>query len=427
MKERRYKWYKIDNSAIVYQMIITPYAQSLFRLGATLAESVKKPVLVGALEKAFQRHPYFRSELKRGFFRPYFDENPQSFVVEKDDGKLLNLIDFKKNNRYVLRVTYYGRRIFIDFFHGLCDGYGAMEFLKTVLFYYCELSRHPIEHEMIKTLADPYDEEETEDAFAKYYLKPSFTKGVNSMASGRAFPIRDKTFHSSGYGLIQAKVNTSSLLSASRLRHCSITVLLTALMLDSVAKVYGWETENCNYVAFIPINLRKRYPSKSLRNFTIFAKCVIPKGVEVTFENMVPIVRKLLQDQLNADEMELKMGFSSLLATMPLLKYMPLFIKSFISQVSRRLSAQKQTFILSNLGHVEMDDNDLVKEIFFNLNCNKRTPDNVAVVSYGEDTIISFTRKIISTEIEKEFCRSLAKLVGKVEVISNFREESDAL
>ena len=91
MKERRYKWYKIDNSAIVYQMIITPYAQSLFRLGATLAESVKKPVLVGALEKAFQRHPYFRCELKKGFFRPYFDENPQSFVVEKDDGKLLNL------------------------------------------------------------------------------------------------------------------------------------------------------------------------------------------------------------------------------------------------------------------------------------------------------------------------------------------------
>ena len=84
MKERRYKWYKIDNSAIVYQMIITPYAQSLFRLGVKLTEDVSKVVLERALEKAFLRHPYFRCEMKNGFFRPYFDENPQKFVVEKD-------------------------------------------------------------------------------------------------------------------------------------------------------------------------------------------------------------------------------------------------------------------------------------------------------------------------------------------------------
>lgn len=427
MPERQYSWYKFDNSAIVYQMVITPYAQSLFRLGVKLREDVQKEVLEQAIEKAFQRHPYFRSELKRGFFRPYFDENTQRFLVEQDNGTLLHLIDFKKNNRFVIRVTYFGKRIFIDYFHGLCDASGAMEFLKTVLYYYFEISGLPIGHDKIKTHFDAPDHEETEDAFARYYLKPSLSKGVNSMAGGKAFRMKDKTFHLTGYGLIQATVKTENLLSVSRSYGCSITVFLTSLLLESIAKVYGTDTKKGNFVAFIPINLRKRYPSRTLRNFTIFAKCVIPKDTEMTLENLIPIVKKLLSDQLDTQEMELKMGFSSLMATMPLLKYMPLFLKSAISKISRNLSPAKQTFILSNLGNVEIDDNPYIESFLFNLNCNKKTPNNAAIVSYGEKTVISFTRKLVPTNVEKEFCRSLARLVGNVEVISNFREECHAL
>ena len=423
----KYDWYRMDSSALVYQMVLTPNAQSLFRLGVKLTENVDARVLKQAVLKAFSRYPNFKCELKRGFFRPYLDENQLPFPVEEDDGLLLKLLDFKKNNRYLLRVTYYGKRFFIDFFHGLCDGTGGMEFLKTVLYYYARLSDIPLSSDNIHTLKNAQSDAEKEDAFKKYYVKPVFSKGVSAMAKGKAFRIRDAYFESGGFGLIQATVSTDKLLSVSRAKDCSITVLLASIMLQSIAENYIAGSYKGNLTVFIPINLRKRYASETMSNFTVFAKVIIPKNVEITVENMIPVVKRALSEQLDKDEIDLKMGFSSLFTTMPILRYAPLAFKSMISRISRNLAPAKQTFILSNLGKIELGKNRLVDGFLFNLNCNKKTPLNVAVVSYGNKTVISFTRKIVPTKVERSFCRLLADLVSEVEVISNFREECDAL
>ena len=422
-----YDWYRMDSSALVYPMVLTPNAQSLFRLGVKLTEKVDPRVLKQAVLKAFRRYPNFKCELKRGFFRPYLDENQLPFIVEEDDGLLLKILDFKHNNRYLLRVTYYGTRIFIDFFHGLCDGSGGMEFLKTVVYYYALLSDIPLSSDNIRTLKKGQSEEEKEDAFKKYYVKPVFSKGVSAMAKGKAFRIRDDYFESGGFGLIQATVGTDKLLVASRAEDCSVTVLLASIMLQSIAENYISGSYKGNLTVFIPINLRKRYQSDTTSNFTVFAKVIIPKNVPITVKSMVPLVKKALSEQLDKDEIDLKMGFSSLFTTMPLLRYAPFFVKSLVSKISRNLAPSKQTFILSNLGKIELGKNRLIDGFLFNLNCNKKTPLNVAIVSYGNKTVISFTRKIVPTNVERSFCRILASYVGKVEVISNFREECDAL
>ena len=423
----KYDWYQMDSSALVYPMVLTPNAQSLFRLGVKLTENVDPRTLKQAVLKAFVRYPNFKCELKRGFFRPYLDENTLPFIVEEDDGLLLKLLDFKHNNRYLLRVTYFGKRFFIDFFHGLCDGSGGMEFLKTVLYYYARLSDIPLPSDNIRTLKSTASEEEKEDAFKKYYVKPVFSKGVSAMAKGKAFRIKDVYFNSDGYGLIQATVSTSSLLAESRKRECSVTVLLASIMLVSIAENYISGHYKGNLTVFIPINLRTRYASPTTANFTVFAKIIIPKDVPVTLENMIPIVKDALKKQLDKDEIDLKMGFSSLFTTMPFLKYTPLSMKALVSKISRTIAPSKQTFILSNLGEISLGKNRLVDSFLFNLNCNKKTPLNVAVVSYGKKTVISFTRRIVPTKVERSFCRILSELVGDVEVISNFREECDAL
>lgn len=97
-------------------------------------------------------------------FRHYFDENVRTPLIEEDDGILLKILNFRHNRYYLFRVTYFGKRIFIDFFHGLCDGNGGMEFLKTVLYYYCEFKGVKVSSENVITLDTPTDETETEDA-----------------------------------------------------------------------------------------------------------------------------------------------------------------------------------------------------------------------------------------------------------------------
>ena len=195
-----------------------------------------------------------------------------------------------------------------------------------------------------------------------------------------------------------------------------------------MAKVYGESRQKEDFIAFIPINLRKKFSSETMFNFTNFAKCSVPRHVALDINEFIAFIKKSLSEQLTEDELQLKLSFSSLMGKMPFLKFMPLFIKSFISKVSRDFSSKtKQTMIISNLGRVNINAGDRVDHFLFNLNCSERTPDNLAVISYGDKTIISFTRRVINTKIEEEFFRTLAEACGEVKVISNFREDNDVL
>ncbi len=426
--ENKAKWYRLDNSGMIYPMVITLTTQSIYRLGACLTEDVDPNLLKAAVNTALERYPYYKVELKHGLFRHYFDENEKAPVICEDDGVLLKIINFRQNRNYLFRVTYYGKRIFIDFFHGLCDGNGGMEFLKTVLYYYCRLCGKEISAENVITLDTPVDETETEDAFKKYYKKIKVQNGLNKMVSGNAFRAKDEQFEYEGFGLIQGTVATEKLLAAARSHNCSITVFLSALALLSVAKSYGDQKQKEDFIAFIPVNLRKFFPSQTKFNFTNFAKCPVPRSTELSLDAFISYIKDGLKQQLIEEELQVKISFSSLMDVMPLFRFMPLFIKGFLSRTGRSLSPKsKQTMIISNLGEINMDDGGLIDHFLFNLNCSKKTPVNVAVASYKSKTVISFTRKLINTKIEEAFFKELACECGEVSVISNFREENRVL
>jgi len=413
---------------MIYPMVITLKTQSLYRLGVLLKEDVNPKFLSAAVNSALTRYPYFKVELKAGLFRHYLEENDRTPKIEEDDGVLLKILNFRHNRYYLFRTTYSGKRIFIDFFHGLTDGNGGLEFLKTVLYYYFKTANTPIPRGDIKTISVPISEEETEDAFKKYYKKIKLISGTKKMAGGNAFRATGKQFVYDGFGLIQAEVSTEALLNAARKHNCSITVFLASLALLSFAEKYGASKQKEPFVAFIPVNLRKRFPSKTMFNFTNFAKCTVPRNAYIQLDSFIEYVKSALKEQLTEEELQVKLSFSSLMDKMFFLRFMPLPIKAFISKIGRELSPKsKQSMIISNLGEVKLEDGNLVEHFLFNLNCSEKTPINMGIVSYNGKTIISFTRKLIDTEIEQAFCRRLSDECGEVKVSGNFREECDVL
>lgn len=422
------KWYRLDNSGMIYPMVITLKTQSLYRLGAKLTEEVNPHFLRVAVNTALERFPYFKVELKHGLFRHYLDENVRTPLVEEDDGVLLKILNFRHNRYYLFRVTYFGKRFFIDMFHGLCDGNGGMEFLKTVLYYYFKTANNKFSRENIMTISKPISPGETEDAFKKYYKKIDIKKGLNKMTSGNAFRANDKQFSYEGFGLIQGEIETQSLLKAARAHNTTVTVYLSAMALLSVARCYGSSKQKEDYIAFIPINLRKKFPSETMFNFTNFAKCRIPKQTEADLDAFIKYISAGLEEQLTEEELQIKLSFSSLMDVLPMFRYMPLFIKGFLSRVGRVISPKsKQTMIISNLGEVKLEDGSRIEQLLFNLNCGERTPINMGIISYNGKTTISFTRKLINTRIEKYFFRMLREECGEVNIVSNFREENDVL
>lgn len=427
ISEKYGSWFRLDNSAAVYPMLITLKTQSLFRLGVDLYDCIDRDDLEKALKMTFKRYPSFEVELSHGFFRHYFVSNHRPPNVRADDGSLLKRIDFRNNNGYLLRITYYKNKIFVDFFHGLCDGISAMEFMKTLVYYYLDERGMSFDDEgKIKLLSEQIDIDEFKDGFKEYYTKFNLKQGINNMAGGEAFPIKDTFFKKEGFGLIQGYLQTDKLLAFCKKNNCSMTVLIAAIAMLSVTKVYYKGNPKQNLVVFLPINLRRFYPSKTIYNFTTFAKCIIdPKKVAHNLQSYVAVIKEELKMQLEKEELDLKLSFTSLMDIKPYLKYMPLFLKSFFAKLGKRLTgSSKQTMIISNLGRVDMpeESKNYIKNFNFMLNCGRKTPNNMAILSYGNSTVISFTRQIISTEIEREFFSTLANAGLKVEIVSNLRE-----
>ena len=423
------KWYKLDYSSDIYPMSETATTMSIFRLSAEMKSFVDGENLATALKDIMPRFPTFSVMLRKGFFRYYFEYNDNEPPVFPDDGVCMRKIDIQKNNRFLFRVQYYKKRISIDFFHGLCDGTGAVEFLKALVYRYLDECGEDLpEHGDVKIVGEPIPESELEDSISKYYKGfDPFGGVVGKMAGKNCFGIRARHFKTLGYGVIQGNVNGEDLKKLAREKGCTITALISALALYSIAKVYVKDTENVDLVAMIPINLRKIFPSNTVRNFTTLTKCYVNTGsTPLDLDKYVEICSKDIKEGTsNKDELSEKLSVSALLATNKFLKYTPLFLKELGTKIGKLGTKKtKQTLIISNVGIINLPSGmeDYVKRFSFNVNPSRKVPVNIGVASYNGITSITFTRNIVNTEFEREFFTTLVKLGVPVEITSNLRE-----
>lgn len=423
------RWFRMDNSADMYPMSTTQTTMSIFRLSVELENYIDGENLATAIARILPRFPTFAVLLRRGLFRYFFDSNDMEPVAHHDDGIVLRKIDFYENNRYLFRVMYYKKRISVDFFHGLCDATGAMEFLKSLIYAYLdECGEELPEHGDIKVEGEDVPECELEDSISKYYTTYDLFGGVvGKMAGKDSFGIKAKRFKTLGYGLIQGYAQTDKLLAMARSYNCTLTVFITAIALYSIYKLYVTGDQSKDLVAMIPINLRKIFPSQTLRNFTTMTKVAVnPASTVPELEEYIKVCKAQLQKGLS-DKSELaeKLSFSAFMSAKWYMKYMPVVLKEFFTKAGKALVRNtKQTLIISNYGNVTMPEGmeAFVKRFAFNVNISRKVPVNIGVVSYNNCTCIAFTRMLVNTDFEREFFTTLTKMGLDIEVTSNLRE-----
>ena len=410
-------------------MSITRTTQSLFRLSVELDSYVDGENLQSALVHMLPRFPTFAVQLRRGLFRYYFDSNDLEPLVFPDDGILLKNIDFVKNNRYLFRVCYYKKRISVDFFHGLCDGSAALEFLKSLVYQYLdECGSSQPEHDDIKVVGEEVPPAELEDSTMKYYTNYSLFGGVvGKMAGKNCFGLRGKKFKALGYGLIQGYMDASALKALAKKYDCTVTVLIASLALLSIAKVFVNADTSKDIVAAIPINLRKIFPSTTLYNFTTITKVAVnPAYTKPELIEYVKLVKNQLAEGVgNKQELAEKMALSSFMSHNWFMQILPVGLKTFFIKLPKFITTKtKQTLIISNLGVVKLPEwmKKFVNRFSFNINISQKCPNNIGVATYNGITAISFTRMLVSTEFEKAFFSTLVEEGVNVEVVSNLRE-----
>lgn len=422
-------WFRLDSSADLYPMSITATTQSIFRLGVELDTFVDEDILKDALAAIMPRYPSFCVQLRKGMFRYYFDQNNLPPPVEQYNGIFFQKINFIRNNRHLFRVTYYKNKIFVDFFHGMTDASGGMEFLRSLVFqYFMEAGLKPVNDGTVKFPGQPIPDGELEDAFQTHYKKYNLFGGViGKMAGQNALPQTGKRFFRIGYGLIEGYLPADQLKSAAKRHECTVTAFLVAALMVSIAEVYGMGYQKYDLVAMVPVNLRRFFPSETLSNFTSLVRCQINTNVTpLNIESYVGFVKRQMQEQLTAEGLNERLSFSAFMGAKWYMKILPRGLKTFFTRAGKFLSYKtKQTVILSNLGVVKMPYGAAqhIRKFSFNSNISHKIPRNVGVVTYGNVTTVSFTRKLVSTEVERVFFRRLHEQgIDPIEVASNLRE-----
>ena len=334
-----------------------------------------------------------------------------------------------ENNGYLFKVYYHHHDIAIEMFHSLADGGGVMELLKSLTFEYLLLmGKHVTPDNLIATKTDKPEIEEYEDANAKFYDH----KNRKHVPEERAYKIKGTHIDEDFTGLISGVLDTKQVLNLARSQKMTVTEYLAALMMFVIYKTQIQYRENIKsnqkpVKIFVPVNLRKHFPSNTLRNFSNFIKTnMVMNKPDITFEEIKDLVKEQFAKGIEKEELIRKMSENVAFEKNIFLRITPYFLKNFVLKIGySMLGIKLNTMSLTNIGNIIFPESmkpyirDLTAAVF----AGKINTVNCSIMTYENKFKITFTRSIIETRIEKEFFRHLRNEGLDIEIESNFVED----
>ncbi|MDR1906185.1 MAG: hypothetical protein LBQ27_04625 [Clostridiales bacterium] len=423
-------WLKLDNSARIYPMIYNQNGQNIFRVSCELTERVDPVILRNALKDILPKYPSFNVKLKRGVFWYYFEENRKPPIIFNEADIAADKIDFKANNDYIFRASYYNSTVSLDFDHSVTDGKGGFEFVKALLFRYFVLQGHDIDGaNLVRPFDSPPDKGEMEDSFSVNY-KPVRIRDVrlNEILGRRGYEISGVPFENSKYGLITGQCDISAIKLAAKKYNATVTEYLGGLLMYSIYKTnYNDHSGKRPIKLLIPINLRRLFGSRTLRNFS-FASVVEAeiKSKDITLEYFIGEIKKQLTKTL--EEANLRTAVAGIVKVDKnfLVKLLPLPVKYVIFRLIQEFiwKFKTNTAIFTNPGIIDIPRtmHPFIRQLNFFSAPVRSLKLNCATVTHNGEISISFARRCKETDIMKFFFNALTKEGAEIGVVSNYAE-----
>ena len=426
-KPVRTTWYKLDLSAIVYPTLQRRDFSSVYRLSVLLKEPVKPDILQTAVDKTLPRFPTSKSAIRKGLFWRYLEPNnrPGPFV-QRDINNPCMPMPFKANNRYLLRIYYYDCRISLEAHHSLGDGTGGMYLLQTITAQYLrELGASIKCGGFVLDIHEEPDPGELEDAYMRY-----------SNADVRPPRPSEKTYRVRGtkepfytLNIINGILSSTEVKNVAKQYHVTITEYLNAVLLYALLEKQESEKplKRLPVRIAMPVNLRRFFPSKTLRNFiTMIYPSVDPRLGEYSFEEIVLHVHNYMQYYINEKFLRGDITTNAATQRHPLIRIVPLFLKDFVVRLFyTRVQDKNSSAGLTNMGALKVPE-DMVPylerfDICMGQPFSRRT--NCAIISFQDTLTIGFASSIKEADVERYFFRRLIRDGIHVTIESN-RETS---
>lgn len=423
-KRNTTRWVRLDNAAKIYPAARRRNWSNVYRQSVTLKEEVDTDILKAAVEVTVKRFPSIAARLRKGIFWFYLQQVDKAPEIKEEQSYPLCFMSDEEMRKCAFRVIVYHERIAVEFFHSLTDGTGALVFLKNLVAEYLE-RRHkikiPSEFGVLDRNVPPRAEE----------LRDCFPENAGAAAASR----REATaWHMSGevqkdgfLNLTCFRVPVQDSLALAHKYNVTLTVFYTAVMMMALQNLQEEKVsapkKRQRIKVLIPINLRKLFPSETLRNFAMYTSpeldtrlgrysfreicdvIVHRMGLDFTKKHMSSVIAKNVGDEKN-----------------PLVRLIPLPIKNLVMKaIFDTVGERKSCLTLSNLGKIELPEimYQYIERMDFILGVQASAPYNCGMLTYGDTVYINFIRNIRDAELERHFYLVLRDMELPVTVESN--------
>ncbi len=416
-------WYKLDLSAIVYPTLQRRNFSSVYRLSVLLKEPIQPDVLQKAADIALKRFPTYKVAIHKGLFWRYLEPNtrPGPFVQPDISNPCMPMY-FKSGSRYLLRIYYYDRRISLECHHCLGDGTGGMHLLQTITAVYLRLlgAHIPNEYFVLDVDGAPHPEE-LEDAYMRYAnatYRPPRPAEKTYRVRGTPEPLHT-------LNVIDGIMSVKEVNAAAKKYHATITEYLNAVLLYALLQ----KQENDFHLRLrpvriaMPVNLRRFFPSRTLRNFiSMVYPSIDPRLGDYSFEEIVIQVRNFMRYYINEKFLRGDITTNAATTRNPLIRVVPLFIKDIVVRTFyRRVQDKNSSAGLTNMGALKVPEamKPYIErfDIYMGQPFSSRT--NCAIISFEDTLTVNFASCIVEADVERLFFRKLVEDGVSVTIESN--------
>lgn len=419
-QRKKTSWSRLDNAAKIFPATSGKKDARVFRFACELNEKINPKALQEALDLTIQSFPFFRSVIRKGLFWYYFESSDLHPKVKEEYRLPCSNLYIRDQKNLLFEVTYFNRRINFEVYHALTDGTGALQFLKTLIYHYLLIEHQEDFGGQVPMLDyDATHAEKQDDSFLKYYSDDDKKYKKNKktpLPSYRAFQLQGPKTEYEYMNITEGVMSVKALLEKAKQYHTTLTVLLTAVLFCSIRSEMSVRQQRKPVALMIPVNLRSYFPSDSARNFFGWIDIGYNFHTQSSeLEDVIAFVSEFFKKEITKERMALRMNDLIALEVNPMLRVVPLEIKTLMIQLGAKFSPSSDTAIFSNVGKINMPEEFAPYIRLFDVFTS--TPKKeLCMCSYKDNLMLTFTSQFESTDIEKNFFRALSDMGIAVEI-----------
>ena len=402
-QRRHTTWIPLDNAANIFPSTLSRDQRHLFRLEFTLRDAIDPVIFQQALNIVTTRFPSLVAGLRTGLCWYSLEPVSSAPAVGKDTPFPMQPMSMQDLKKCCLRVLYDGSKVIVEIFHALCDGNAAMVFIKTLTAEYLQ-RRYRISipcTEGILNRNDTHFAHELIDNYLLYAGKQALRRDFahsfrvkGTVPCDKSLSITDLTYDET---LVHEKARSYGV---------TVTEFLVAAMMQALVRIQRQKKRRHHEMPVriaVPVNLRRFFPSQSIRNFVLSVTIEIdPRKGAWSFNEICQSVHHQMQLLITRNEMASGIATNVSLASHPLFKALPLFVKSALMRIGYLVcSTNAACLSISNLGLIKLPKvmQPFVQDARWMLDANPISQNGCGILSYGGKLHICLCRCMVENSL----------------------------